>query len=91
MSDFTRELMAWVDLHFGVTGQIFVCLVAIAIVFGIFRLLQKPPVPKGRPLCGYCKFKNPIKNSKVYHCHIFERRSVFKVCAPKCPYIKEKE
>jgi hypothetical protein len=85
MDGITRPFLEWVSENFGAVGQAVIALLAIAVIFGIFLLVQNLPVSKDESLCGVCVYKNPNEKATVYCCPDYKRCRTLQLRPKKCP------
>jgi hypothetical protein len=83
----TWEFIAWVELHFGLAGQMFVLFFAISVIVGLLSLAQRHLAPVDQGLCNDCRFINPNENCKVYGCPQFAKCGLFQM-RTECPHIQ---
>jgi hypothetical protein len=91
MDGYMRQFFNWVAENFGNVGLVAVALLAIAVIFGIFLLLQNLPVSKDESLCGVCIYKNPNENATVYCCPNYKRCRTIQFRAKDCPCAENDE
>ena len=91
MDGITRQFVEWVSENFGMVGQVIVVILAIAIIPGIFLLIQNLPASKNASLCIYCKFDNPNENATVYCCPDYKRCRTIQFRAKKCPRAEDEK
>jgi len=86
MTEQTFQFIGWIGLHFGRAGQIGAFFILIGLITGILWLVQKLPAPKSQPLCDYCRYENPNKDSTVFCCQHYKLCRPFQFRAKKCPH-----
>ena len=83
MGDF--EISRWIHYHWGMNGLLAAIAICMTVIFVVLWLYFRLHIPKGEPLCGYCRYKGTIKNRTVYVCQNFTRCGVIQFRKHKCP------
>ena len=86
MNEHFVDFLSWIERSFGMAGWVCALLLSIAAPIVIMWLLHQAPIPKGQPLCNFCRYENPNENSKVYCCQHYTKCSAFQVRAAECPH-----